>query len=228
MADYRPEKIVQKVFANSDWCKTCLLRSYPELRGRVVVTGFPFDFSVYEPYLRTPKEENLVVFNQRFSIEKLHIIELEAAQRLIAKGYKVQHLSGQPEKELAKQNISLGVLLEQAQEIGLELVFNPTKNDYHRNLAKATFVITTSIADMLPVSLIEAIFLRVIPIAPKAFCFPEFVHQHNLYRPYDLADIVRIIEEKPQRRHKIGQYAQEKVMDKYFAAMELNRAVKKR
>lgn len=201
-----------RLFANSRWCGDCISRAYPELAGRVAVTGFPFDFSLFENYLHLPKEENLVVFNQRFALEKLHVLEVEAARLLIKKGFRVQHLSGIPAEKLQQKNPLLGPLLDTAQQIGLEFVYSPGKDEYHRNLAKASFVLTTSIADMLPSSLIEAIYIGAVPVAPRAFCFPEFVHRDNLYTPYDLEEVLSIVAAKPRRKHRIHQYSKKKVI----------------
>ncbi len=57
------------IFVNSGWCMKCLCRSYPDLAQRVSVTGFPFDFEIYEPYRTISKDDRLVAFNQRFAPE---------------------------------------------------------------------------------------------------------------------------------------------------------------
>jgi len=209
-----------KVFANSFWCRDCIISAYPEMAGRIAVTGFPFDFTIFNQYKRIPKEDNLVVFNQRFALEKLHLLELETALLLVNKGFKVKHLSGIPRNILLQNKPMLRPLLERSDQIGLEFIYNSTKHEYHRNLAKASVVITTSIADMLPSSLIEAICLGAVPVAPRAFCFPEFVHKDNLYTPYDLTEIISITTSKPYRKHSIEQYTKERVLRNFLLEME--------
>jgi hypothetical protein len=53
-----------------------------------------------------------------------------------------------------------------------------------------------------------SIRLPVIYVAPRAFCFPEFVHRDNLYTPYDLEEVLSIVTAK----HRINQYSKEKVV----------------
>lgn len=209
------------IFANSHWCKECICRYYPKLANRVIVTGFPVDYHIYEPYRHIPKEKNLVVFNQRFALEKLHILELEVAHHLIGRGYRVMHLSGISENELATHSTTVRAFLIRTKQIGMEFLYNPTKEAYHRNLARASFVITTSIADMLPSSLIEAIYLGAIPVAPNNLCFPEFVHKDNLYTPYDIKEILEIVSRKPTREHSIKKYSKEIVIKKFLKEMGL-------
>lgn len=211
--------VYDKIFAVSHWCKECIIRAYPYLQEKVVYTGFPHDFNVYEPYKRIAKESDLIVFNQRFAPERLPFLELETARMLIKCGFRVQHLTG-TDPETMKQNYpSMASLICEAEQIGLNFVHNATKDQYHANLAKATVVITTSIADMLPASLIEAIYLGAAPVAPRAFCFPEFVHDDNLYTPYDLHEIIALAQLKPNRQHKIEQFSKEHVVKTYLAEM---------
>ncbi|WP_366924152.1 hypothetical protein MFMK1_001105 [Metallumcola ferriviriculae] len=210
-----------KLFANSHWCKECICRAYPELSDKVVVTGFPIDFSIYHPYLKTVKEDDLVMFNQRFSLEKLHILELELAKLLTAEGYRVMHLTGVSPKKMVRFSPGIKQLVSNASSAGLEFCLNPDKETYHENLAKASVVITTSIADMLPSSLIEAIYMGAVPVAPNNLCFPEFVHPDNLYTPYDLKKIVDLVIKKPDRHHSINQYDKKKVVSNYLREMEL-------
>ncbi len=213
--------IYDKIFANSHWCRECITRAYPALAGKVVTTGFPFDFSAYESYRVVAKEKGLVVFNQRFALERLHILELEVARQLIGHGYRVWHLCGIHPARLRQSSPQLEAILSEADRIGLKFIYNPDKDTYHKNLGKAEVVITTSIADMLPSSLIEAIILGAVPVAPRAFCFPEFVHEDNLYTPFDLAEITNIVERKPHHTHHVDQFAKERVVPRFLHEMGL-------
>ncbi|MBS4030986.1 MAG: hypothetical protein KGZ63_06140 [Clostridiales bacterium] len=213
--------LYDKIFTVSHWCKRCVLRAYPFLKKKVVHTGFPHDFDIYEPYKQIAKEPDLIVFNQRFALERLPVLELEIARMLIKCGFRVQHLTGTDCEIMKQQSPSMVSLLCEAEQIGLNFIHNATKDQYHRNLAKASVVITTAIADMLPASLIEAIYLGAIPIAPRAFCFPEFVHYDNLYAPYDLREIIALAEMRPKRHHTIKQFSKETVVDTFIREMGL-------
>ncbi|ACL77098.1 glycosyltransferase family 1 protein [Ruminiclostridium cellulolyticum] len=209
------------IFAVSDWCSRLLTKSYPELQGRVAVTGFPIDYSIYDPFKHIEKVDNLVIFNQRLTIEKLHVVEVELARRLVAKGFKVQHLSGTSREELSKQSTTLAALLNIMDNSGIEFIHNTVKETYHTNLAKASIAVTTSISDMLPNSMLEAIYLNLVPVAPRNLCFPEFIHSDNLYTPYDLDEMVEVIMKRPVRKHPIMRYSLECVVDKYLKYMNL-------
>ncbi|MFO8061160.1 MAG: hypothetical protein R6U70_10970 [Bacillota bacterium] len=209
------------LFLSSRWSYDNAVRSYDEHAGRFVLTGFPMDYSVYEPYLDVQKDENLVAFNQRFSCERLPLIEIEVARQLISSGYEVWHLHAQDERMVAAICPRARRLREIGMRVGLQFVANATKEQYHQNLARAATVVTTSICDNLPVSLIEAIYLGAVPIAPDAMCFPEIVHRDNLYSPYELAQILRLVRCRPKRHHSITGLAKEAVVERYIEAMEL-------
>ncbi|MGI6129020.1 MAG: hypothetical protein ACOYEO_02850 [bacterium] len=209
-----------KLFCNSRWAQEAAAQTYPHHRPRLVYTGFPLDFSRYEKYWSVPKQPNLVVFNQRFSWERLPLIEIELARRLIAQKYEVKHLFA----PVAGSKVSADPRLQQlaiiAQSTGLKFIPNPTKKEYLQNLSRAAVVVTTSICDNLSVAMLEAIALGAIPVAPKAMAFPEFIHPDNLYPPYDLACIEQLVIEQPQRPHTIDQYGHELVLAKYLACMK--------
>ncbi len=211
-----------RVFFSSRWSLQRAQNSYPGMSARFVLTGFPMDYEIYQPYRQIAAQPDLVVFNQRFACERLPPVEVELAARLIKNGFRVQHLhpsaNGLPRTgcPLTKQLRRLG------EEAGIEFVGNDNKHQYHARLARAGCVITTSICDNLPVALIEGIRLGAVPVAPRGMCFPEFVHQDNMYRPYDLAAIERIVRRAPRRVHAIAQYARQKVVNSYIKAMRMS------
>ena len=213
-------QLYDRLFVNSHWCKQCLIRSYPDLKDKVIVTGFPVDFNIYEKYLDQDKKDNLVVFNQRFAPEKLHVLEVELTRRLKALGYQVQHLTGVKPSRMMRYSSEMSMLMRRATEAGLEWLYNPTKSLYHQRLAKASTVVTTSIADMLPLSLIEAIYLRAVPVAPAHMCFVEFVHADNLYTPYDLNEVLSVVQQRPDKKHNIQQYRSERVVQRFLEEMK--------
>ncbi len=209
------------LFANSHWCRQCLLNHYPDLQGRVSVTGFPLDFNIYHRYLNSKTDDDLVVFNQRFSIEKLHVLEVELARMLSACGYRVQHLTGVSPSRMKNTSSTMSKLLLRAENAGLNIIFNESKHQYHQRLARATVVVTTSVADMLPSSLIEAVYLGAVPVAPNHMCFDEFIHPDNLYSPYDIGEILSIIKSCPDRSHDIKQYEAASVVERFLHHMDI-------
>ena len=211
-----------RIFLNSDWSYQNATLAYPRHRHRFVITGFPMDYTKLDPYKGVRKDENLVVFNQRFALERNPTLVVELARLLTREGYRVMHLSGESAEMVASRYPDLGRLLRAGRRAGLEFAYNPTKDEYHKRLAAASVVITTSLCDNLPVAMLEAIHLSVVPVAPRAFCFPEFVHPDNLYAPYLLDEIVQIVRAAPQREHRIAQYSKEVVIQKYVQAFNRN------
>lgn len=209
------------LFLSSRWSHDNAARSYREHADRFALTGFPMDYGVYGPYLDEPKDPDLVVFNQRFSCERLPLIEIELARQLHSSGHRVWHLYAPVDGMIATHCPRMQQLASIAEGVGLKFVANSTKEQYHRNLARASVVVTTSICDNLPVSLIEAIYMGAAPVAPDAMCFPEIVHPDNLYPPYDLAKMMDLIQRQPDRHHNIMDLAKEKVVQNYLQAMEL-------
>jgi hypothetical protein len=211
--------IYHKLFVVSDWCKELLIDAYPEMKDKIVTTGFPIDFNIYDSYKTVPKQPNLVVFNQRFAVDKLQVIEIELSRKLIKAGYKVYHLSEHTRDSLAYQNAVTGSLIDLMQDLGIEFIYNSTKEAYYEKLAKAAFVVTTSISDMLPNSMLEAVYMGAVPIAPRYLSFPEFIHPDNLYSPYDLREMLDLIEQKPLREHNIMKYSKDVVIERYLKEM---------
>ncbi len=211
-----------RIFVNSEWSYQNACDAYPRHKHRFVITGFPMDYAKLDPYRGTPKQKNLVVFNQRFALERNPTLVVELARLLTLEGYRVAQLSGEPAESVASRYPDLGRLLRAGKRAGLEFLYNPSKDTYHRRLAEASVVVTTSLCDNLPVAMLEAIHLSVVPVAPRAFCFPEFVHPDNLYAPYLLEEIVELVREAPEREHRITQYGREAVIEKYIEAF--NRA----
>jgi hypothetical protein len=224
--DLQEEKVFKyydKLFLSSQWSYENAVTHFKKFASKFVLTGFPVDFNVYKPYLNVPKQENLVVFNQRFSWERLPLVEIELSNLLILEGYEVWHLY--PPISFDSKRISNNSQLERlriiGEGIGMKFIPNSTKAEYHANLAKASFVITTSICDNLPVALIEAIYMGAVPIAPWGMCFPEFVHHDNLYRPYDINHILSLVKQKPLRDHNIGKYDKAKVIERWLDEMNI-------
>lgn len=207
-----------RIFVNSEWSLTNAIRAYPQHAAKFTVTGFPMDYEALDAFKGSPKEEALIVFNQRFALERMPTLVVELASRLRHEGYRVVQLLGERTENISKRNPDLGKLLRVGQRVGLEFVYNPSKAEYLSRLARASVVITTSLCDNLPVSMLEAIYLDVVPVAPKAMCFSEFIHSDNLYSPYCIDEILAIVRRAPVRPHRFEQYAKHRVMSAYLDA----------
>ncbi len=213
--------LYDKVFTISEWCRNTMINAYPEMKDKLVAVGFPMDFKELDKYKNSPKQPNLVVFNQRFAVEKLPMIEIEVSRRLIAKGYKVRHLAEQPRQTLSSQCKTTAELLDLMMNIGIEFTYNPTKEAYYEQLSQASIAITTSISDTLSIATVEAIYLGVIPVAPRAFGFPEYVNPKNLYSQYDLEEIINIALAKPNSEHDILKYSKNLIIEKFLKEMNI-------
>lgn len=213
--------LYDKVFTISKWCRNTMINAYPEMKDKLVAVGFPMDFKELDKYKNSPKQPNLVVFNQRFSVEKLPMIEIEVSRRLIAMGYEVRHLAEQTMQELSAQCKTTAALLNLMTNIGIKFIHNPTKEAYYEQLSKASVAITTSISDTLSIATVEAIYLGVIPVAPMAFGFPEYINPNNLYSPYDLEQIINMVLSKPITEHYILKYSKNLIIDKFLKEMDI-------
>ena len=209
------------LFLSSDWSYENACRCYPEHEKRFTRTGLPVDFDVYRSYRHLLKQENLVVFNQRLSCERLPLIEIQLATQLIALDCEVWHLYAPLNGKITGGCPWVNRLRQIGESSGIRFVACPSKDIYHRHLARAHAVVTTSICDNLPVALIEAIYLGAVPVAPNAMCFPEFVHRDNLYTPYSLNEMVERVTHAPCRHHPIAQYDRKTVLDQYLQAMQM-------
>jgi len=208
------------LFLNSEWSLMNALKHYPEHSKRFIVTGFPLDYSRLDPFRARQKDERIVAYNQRFALERAPALAVEIARVLIAEGYRVQQLSGEPISKIEGRNPDLARLIRVGQNVGLEFIYNKTKHEYHEKLAAASVVLTTSLCDNLPVSMLEAIYVGAVPLAPRSMCFPEFVHADNLYTPYSIDEIVSLVKQKPVRKHRFEQYSHEVVLERYVTALE--------
>lgn len=209
------------LFVSSRWSLDNARSHYPRHGHRFILTGFPMDFEVYDPYLTQCCRDDLVVFNQRFSCERLPLIEIELSRKLVEEGFEVWHLYAPVDGRLLTGCAQMQRTRNAAEALGVKFVANPTKEEYHRNLARASVLVTTSICDNLPVSVIEAIHLGVVPVVPDSMCFPEFVHPDNRYPPYDLQAMVDMVVSRPIRNHDINGYARQKVVSRYLKVMGL-------
>jgi len=207
------------LFFSSLWAQRTATRTYPQYTDRFTLTGFPMDYRQYDPYTGRLKHDDLVVFNQRLSCERLPTLEIELSRQLLLRGYSVWHLyPAAGDRSISGCPLS-PQLMRIAEASGMRFVPNQDKDDYHKNLARAEILVTTSICDALPVGVIEGIYMGAVPVVPNAMCFPEFVNPDNRYRPYDMGHILEIIRRRPLRSHGIEQYEKQRVLDRYMRVM---------
>ncbi len=161
----------------------------------------------------------MIVFNQRFSIDKLHIIEVYLIDILISRGFQVLHLSSEESAKQIMSDRESRALLKRALKQGLQFQVCTTKDEYYRSLAKSSTLISTSIADTLSIATLEAAALDVVPIAPKWGPFPEYLNPENLYRPYNINQIIEMTASPPKNKVDLQKYKPEKVVDIYIKTM---------
>ena len=207
------------VFVNTNWARSLVVKRYPGLSADVVASGFPFDPGLLHDFLHVPKTGNLIAFNQRFALDKLHILEVHLAEKLISEGYHVIHLCPRKSFDHLQGERESRALFRQGKLRGLEFVINDTKTEYYENLARAQLLITTPVADTLSVGTLEAAALQAIPIAPDWGPFPEYLPPGNLYPPYNIAAIMERVANPPGCKVTWEQFLPEKVVDTYLETM---------
>ncbi len=209
------------IFVNSEWAYSIIGQNYPYLSNKTHVTGFPFNPIYMDPYRNLAKIDNLIIFNQRFSYEKLHILEAYLADKFIKHGYRVAHICSPKEYARIQYDRESRVLLNEFSSKGLEVIIANSKREYYEKLAQASIAITTSMCDTLSVSMLEAIELGLIPIAPDYGPFREYIHPDNLYRPYNIDEITNKVIAHPVRPSSIYKYYADNVIKMYLEKMGL-------
>ncbi|MCF6093315.1 glycosyltransferase [Microaerobacter geothermalis] len=204
------------ILFNSHYGLEMAAKQYPRLSHKFFYVGRPTDFERLSPYKAETKKEKTIAINHRFSIEKMAIIELELSKQLIDKGYTVYHFMGPEQKS---DSAIFQTLIDMAEKNGVQFLVTTKKEDYYRLLSQCSMVVSTSMSDMLPMSMFEAIYLGLIPIAPNHLSFTEFIHKDNLYEPFDLKQIIGIIEKSPLRDHPVFTHDKRVVMDKILSVL---------
>ncbi len=209
------------IFVNSVWSHSLIAQSYPDIAHKTYISGFPINPRYFDPYRNITKIENLVIFNQRFSYKKLNILEAYLTDKLIGAGYRVMHLCSRCSYQELQNNIELRNMMNEYIKRGLELTVSSTERDYYEKLAHGSILITTAIWDTLSIETLEAIELGLIPIAPDTGPFKEYLHPDNLYRPYNVDDILSKVYARPVRPSNINKYYVNNVIKIYFEKMGL-------
>jgi hypothetical protein len=210
------------LFVNSRWAWRLIAQSYPEFASKTFVSGFPFDPGWLSKYKNVPKKRRLIAFNQRFSLDKLHIIEVYLSELLVKRGYDVIHLCPESDLKRIASNREARVLFREAQKRGLKFIINNTKDEYYTKLAEAEVLITTTLADTLSVGTLEAAALGVIPILPDWGPFPEYLSPKNLYPPYNIKRVLNLVASPPKTAVRFDKYLPEKVIGTYLSFMEVH------
>ncbi len=209
------------VFVNSEWAKRLIEGAYPEICSCVAVTGFPFDAEKMVGYRCRAKRENMLVFNQRFDVDKLHILVVHLADIFTCMGYHVVGLLPESEYEKCLQQRHKRVLLREGQKRGLSLHVSSTKEEYYRQLARATVMITTPLAETLSVATLEAAALNVRTIVPDFGPFVEFVPSSERYRPYSIEDIMTKVFAESDQQINLKRFHPSCVVGAYLQEMGL-------
>jgi hypothetical protein len=211
--------IYDGIFVNSSWARSIIIGKYPSLAGKIIVSGFPFDPDDLKEYKEIKKEENLIVFNQRFALDKLHIIEVYLGEILVKQGFKVMHLLPHDDILRIGRDREARVLYEEGTKRGLTFNSSKNKGDYYSKLAKAKYVITTPMAETLSLCILEGAALNAIPIAPDWGPFPEYLNPSNLYPPYNIDKILKILTNTHSFGVSFHNHLPHKVFNIYLDAM---------
>ena len=151
------------------------------------VTGFPIDRSMLMKY-RGEKDNRLVVFNQRLSLEKSPTLICLIAEELVRKDYRVQVLLG----DLTDYDGALTSYRTALTRAGAE-VRTVDKESYWRTLGQAKVVVHCSAFDSFSVAAAEAVILGAELVAPRSMCYPEIFPHARLYEPYLVKQIVQMV-----------------------------------
>ncbi len=207
------------LFVNSEWAYSVIKKAYPGLTSKTTVTGFPLDVSFAEKFKHIEKENNTIAFNQRFDMDKLHMLEVYLCEKLIDLEYTVFHICTKAEYERIQSDRESRNLLSQAVKMGVQVLVTESKEDYYEKLAKAKFTVTTSIADTLSLCILEAAALGSIPIAPDLGPFSEYIPAENLYRPFNLEQLIDKVKNENNVSINFEKYSPEKVFGNYMNCM---------
>lgn len=151
------------------------------------VTGFPVDGAMLAQY-RGERDDRLVVFNQRLSLEKNPTLLCLVAEDLVRRGYRVEVLQG----DLIDFDGALVAYRNSLRRAGAE-VRVVDKQAYWRTLGRAKVVVHCSAFDSFSVAAAEAVILGAELVAPRSMCYPELFPRARLYEPYAIQQIVELV-----------------------------------
>jgi hypothetical protein len=151
------------------------------------VTGFPVDRAMLLKYT-CEKDDRLIVFNQRLSLEKNPTLICLLTEELVDRGYRVEVLQG----DLTDHDGALGSYRTALRRAGAEVrIVN--KESYWHILGRAKVVVHCSAFDSFSVAGAEAVTLGAELVAPRSMCYPEIFPHARLYEPYLVDQIIQMV-----------------------------------
>lgn len=186
-----------KIFVPSVWMDHRLRAAIGESNTQTAVCGIPFDVEPYLPFQKTVKDSKLVAFNQPFSLQCLHILKVHLAEILANEGYQVVQLCSPQEMITLTSDRESRVLYHQGRKRGLHFII--TENDHQRltKVAMAQLVIDLSATKSLSHRSLEAAAVNTVSIAPNHGEHSEIYQPQNLYSPYNVESIIRLVINPP-------------------------------
>ena len=151
------------------------------------ITGFPVDGALLAKYA-SAKDDRLVMFNQRLSLEKNPTLICLLTEQLVRRGYRVEVVQG----DLIDFDGALQAYRNTLRRAGAD-VRVVDKESYWRTLGRAKVVVHCSAFDSFSVAAAEAVILGAELVAPRSMCYPELFPRAHLYEPYAIDQIVKMV-----------------------------------
>ncbi len=212
-----PAALFDGLFAFSYWDKNCLLKFYPALSTRVNVCGFPF-YPVLQN-LRVKKVKGLVIFNQPFCPDNLHILEVSLTESLHSRGCRIIHLSPESDRLTIQAEREASALMQEGIKRGMEFIFYTKPIEYYMWLSRAEVTVVTPSKQTDVFGIVEASALGAFPVAPRLGPFPEFLPESSLYPPYNLEAICQMVSSPLPVRCSSGRFSPNHVFNTYTRLM---------
>lgn len=144
--------IVDKVYVGSEFIKNDVFKKRLIDKKKIVVTGFPLDYSGFSKY-KKKKKDDIVIFNGRNVDEKQPWLFDELKKQL---------------------NLAQAVFINTQQ-------VNLSKNDYYELLGRAKCVVSFALQENFGFGILEAVALGCVPVLPNRLVYPEFFSKNYLY-----------------------------------------------
>jgi hypothetical protein len=214
---YDPASILDGIFVATEWGKNRLLVNYPHFSSRVALCGYPFYPRL--PQAAVPRETNFIIFNQNFSHDNLHILEVYLSGLLRQRGCRVAHLSPAAAESTLTGTPELRCLMQEGQKSGMEFVFYRSYQEYCRWLARASAMMVTVVDEPDEMDVLEAVSVGTPVLAPDHGPYPELLPPAHLYPPYHLGRMAAKALRPPQPHLPGRNFEPQHVLDVYRQAM---------
>ncbi len=215
-------KTCSKFFVDSSWSVKRICERYPVLGKKSVISGFPFSRCKLEDLDTVKTEEDLVIFNQHFCADRLHVLQVWLTQKLADENYRIHHLCHKNSLKEIWHDREARVLLREARKRGLQLVICNDDKQYYDHLTRGAILTSTWIHGGLSVGILEAAALGVTPLAPAYGPYLEYLPEQNLYSPYNLDHLMNKIYSPPPSPERLNLTNPATVVDTYIKAMEIS------